>query len=62
MAQLDRTTARSLVDAGYMPLSHYVEMFEPQLALQEVPSPSTVPENESEKLKRLLISTTFNLK
>ena len=27
MANLDRTTAQALVDAGYMPLSAYVEMF-----------------------------------
>jgi hypothetical protein len=27
MADLDRTTARALVDAGYMPLSVYIEMF-----------------------------------
>jgi hypothetical protein len=27
-AALDRSTARALVDAGYMPLSHYVELFE----------------------------------
>ncbi len=27
-AARDRSTARALVDAGYMPLSHYVELFE----------------------------------
>ena len=27
MAKLDQTTARALVDAGYMPLSNYLEMF-----------------------------------
>ena len=27
-AALDRPTARALVDAGYMPLSRYVELFE----------------------------------
>jgi hypothetical protein len=27
MAKLDQTTARSLVEAGYMPLTRYVEMF-----------------------------------
>ena len=27
-AALDRSTARALVDAGYMPLSRYVELFE----------------------------------
>ena len=25
--QIDRTAARALVEAGYMPLSHYVELF-----------------------------------
>jgi hypothetical protein len=50
-----------LVEAGYMPLSHYIEMFGPELLLQEVASPRTVPEDEREKLTRLLISTTFHL-
>ena len=27
MADLDRTTAKALVEAGYMPLSAYIEMF-----------------------------------
>ena len=27
-AALDRSSARALVDAGYMPLSRYVELFE----------------------------------
>ena len=27
MADLDRATAQALVDAGYMPLSAYIEMF-----------------------------------
>ena len=27
-AALDRSTVRALVDAGYMPLSRYVELFE----------------------------------
>lgn len=27
MADLDRTTAKALVEAGYMPLSVYMEMF-----------------------------------
>ena len=27
MAKLDQTTARALVDAGYMPLSDYLDMF-----------------------------------
>ena len=27
MADLDRTTARALVEAGFMPLSVYIEMF-----------------------------------
>ena len=36
---LDRSTARTLVDAGYMPLSRYVELFEgaePQFGEGEV--------------------------
>ena len=38
-AALDRSTARALVDAGYMPLSRYVELFEgaePQFGEGEV--------------------------
>lgn len=62
MAQLDRTTARALVEAGYMPLSHYIEMFEPRMVLQETASPSTAPDDKWEKLERLLMSTTFNTK
>jgi len=59
MPQLDRTTARALVDAGYMPLSHYIEMFEPELMLQEVASPSTAPDHEWDKLHRLFASMHF---
>jgi len=62
MAHLDRTTARALVEAGYMPLSHYIEMFEPRMMLQEVASPSTAPEENLKNLERQLISTMFNLK
>jgi hypothetical protein len=38
-AGLDRSAARALVDAGYMPVSHYVELFEgaePQFGEGEV--------------------------
>ena len=38
-ATLDRPTARALVDAGYLPLSRYVELFEgvePQFGEGEV--------------------------
>ena len=62
MAQLDRTTARALVDAGYMPLSHYIEMYAPHMLLQHVESPSTEPRDDWEKLERLLVSTSFDIK
>jgi hypothetical protein len=64
MPKLDRTSARALVESGYMPLSQYVEMFEPypMLMLQQVAAPSTAPRDDWEKLERLLMSTTFNLK
>ena len=62
MAHLDRTTARALVEAGYMPLSHYIEMFEPRMMLQEMASPSTAPNDEADRLERLFISTMFDLK
>jgi hypothetical protein len=61
MPHLDRTTARALVEAGYMPLSHYIEIFEPRMRLQELASPSTAPDEEEQKLERLM-STTFDLK
>jgi len=59
-AELDRTTARALVEAGYMPLAHYIEMFEPHLALQEVASPSTAPESKWKKLEGLLSGMPFH--
>jgi hypothetical protein len=62
MAHLDRTTARALVEAGYMPLSHYIEMFEPHMMLQEMASPSTAPDENRKKLEQQLMSTMFNLK
>lgn len=36
---IDRVTARALVEAGYMPLRDYIEMFG-----AEVSSPSTAPD------------------
>ena len=62
MPHLDRTTARALVEAGYMPLSDYIGIFEQHMRLQEVASPSTAPHNEAERLERLFISTTVKLK
>jgi hypothetical protein len=62
MPRLDRETARAMTEAGYMPLSEYIEMYEPHLRLQHVESPSTAPKDDWAKLERLLISTTFDLK
>ena len=62
MPQMDRDTARALVESGYMPLSQYAEMFEPQLMLQHVTSPSTAPQDQWAKLEGLLSSTIFNFK
>jgi hypothetical protein len=62
MPQLDRTSARALVDAGYMPLSHYIEMFESEMMLQEVASPSTAPDQKWEKLHRIFASMHFTHK
>ena len=59
MFDIDRTTARALVEAGYMPLSHYVEMYGPELQLREVESPATAPESEKEKSRRFFLSTAF---
>ncbi len=41
-AKLTRDSARALVDAGYMPLSHYIEMFGED-GPPETISPSIVP-------------------
>ena len=41
-AKLTRDSARALVDAGYMPLAHYIEMFGED-APPETVSPSIVP-------------------
>ena len=60
MPYLDRTTARALVESGYMPLWEYMEMFEPRMRLQEVASPSIAPHDE--KQERLFMSTMFDLK
>jgi len=51
-----------MTEAGYMPLSEYIEMFEPHLGLQHVESPATAPKDDWAKLERLLMSTTFDLK
>ena len=60
MPYLDRSTARALVESGYMPLSEYMQMFELRMSLQEVASPSIAPNDE--KQQRLFISTMFDLK
>lgn len=62
MPQLDRTSARALVDAGYMPLSHYIELFKDEITLRDVPSPATAPETRREKIQRLFVSTTFSFR
>jgi hypothetical protein len=48
MAELDRPTARALVEAGYMPLRRYIEQFGKEIEEQykHLASPSTVPEVE----------------
>lgn len=62
MPQIDRSSARALVDAGYMPLSHYIELFGPEHMLHEVDSPSTVPETRREKIERLFVGATFSFR
>lgn len=62
MLPMDRVTARALVESGYMPLSQYAEMYEPQLMLQHVASPNTAPQNQWEKLEGIVSSTTFDFK
>ena len=48
MAYLDRTTAKALVDAGYMPLSAYIELFG-AAAEHEIDAP-LVPEQKNDQL------------
>lgn len=48
MADLDRTTAKALVEAGYMPLSVYVEMFGASVE-HELDAP-LVPEHENDQI------------
>lgn len=42
--RLERTTALALVDAGYMPLSEYIEMFAANIAAEALPE---APERDS---------------
>lgn len=58
MAELDRTTARALVEAGYMPLAHYIDMFGDDGPgdregdghdRQHVPSPATAPDTHDDE-------------
>jgi hypothetical protein len=46
MAQVDRLTARALVEAGYMPLRVYLERFAigSRYHCEHVDSPSTAPD------------------
>lgn len=48
MAELDRPIARALVEAGYMPLRRYIELFGKEIEeeYRHLASPSTVPEAE----------------
>jgi hypothetical protein len=44
MADVDRVTARALVEAGYMPLREYLERFASRHESDHVDSPSTAPD------------------
>jgi hypothetical protein len=46
MAEVDRMTARALVEAGYMPLRAYIERFAnaPRHEPRHVDSPTTAPD------------------
>ncbi len=46
MAEIDRATARALVEAGYMSLNEYIERFGDAAAGEpdQVESPSTAPD------------------
>jgi hypothetical protein len=60
MPRLDRATARALVESGEMPVSQYIDMFEPRMLL-EVASSDTTSDEKRKKMEWLL-STTFNVK
>jgi hypothetical protein len=44
MAEVDRVTARALVEVGYMPLSAYIERFACAARHEHVCSPATAPD------------------
>jgi hypothetical protein len=44
MAEVDRVTARALVEVGYMPLEAYVERFADAARREHVDSPMTAPD------------------
>jgi hypothetical protein len=48
MAELDRVMARALVEAGYMPLGRYIELFGKELQHEHdhVDSPATAPDTD----------------
>ena len=45
--QIDRTAARALVDAGYMPLNKYIEMFADEPVADAKPAASFDPSSRS---------------
>jgi hypothetical protein len=44
MAEVDRVTARALVEVGYMPLRAYIERFADVARHEHVCSPATAPD------------------
>ena len=44
MSEVDRVTARALVEVGYMPLRAYIERFADATRQEHVCSPATAPD------------------
>ncbi len=60
MAEVDRVTARALVEAGYMPLRIYLERFGAGIAPDHVDSPPTAP-GACEASKQVLHAFVFTM-
>jgi hypothetical protein len=61
MAALDRITARALVEAGYMPLAHYIELFGDEVRREgeHTDSPSTAPETETNQRRNHIAPASY---
>lgn len=59
MNSLDRTTARALAEAGYLPLPVYLDMVHNLVRHEEQPGPSLVPEAPDDPHDPLVAGPAF---